>query len=69
MRRNKENSWADGNVLDRGAKESLVPPNELGHESHVWVGDLSSFPDVFEAFIQSYLLVEDHVAKDHGCGS
>ena len=67
VRRNQENSWTNWNVVDAVAKESFVPPDKLGHEGHVRVGDLSSFSDVFEAIIKSNLLREDHITKNH-CG-
>jgi hypothetical protein len=69
VRRNQENSWTNWDVVDAVAEESFVPPDKLGHEGHVGVGDLSSFSDVFEAIIKRDLLRKDHITKNHRGGS
>lgn len=46
-----------------------MPPNKLGHEGHVWIGNLSSLSDKLETFVKGDLLCKDHVAKNHRCRS
>ena len=60
--------WADKKysginryIIER-AVESLVEPNELCHEIHIWVGNLSSLSDVAEALIKSNLLFKYQIA-------
>lgn len=49
------------------AIESLVEPDKLGHESHVWISNLSPFSYELEAIFKSVLHGVYHVTKAH-CG-
>ena len=46
-----------------------MPPDELGHECHIRISNLSSFSDVLEPIVKRNLLGENHVAKNHGSRS
>ena len=42
-----------------------MEPDQLSHETHIWIGNLSSLPYVVESFLNSYFLCEYHIAETH----
>jgi hypothetical protein len=58
----QEYSWADRESLDGVAVQPLVEPNELCHESHVRIRNLSFLSDEAQALVKGDLLSEYHVA-------
>lgn len=46
-----------------------MEPNQLGHETHIRIGDLPSGSDVIESLFNRDFLSEDHIAEAHGRGS
>ena len=59
----QEYSWAHWYGLNGVAVQSLVEPDELRHESHVRVGDLTFLSDEAQPLIKGYPLCEYHVAQ------
>ena len=64
MGADQEYSWAYWYGLNGVAIQSLVEPDELGHESHVGIRDLAFLSDEAQALIKGYSLREYHVSKD-----
>lgn len=64
MGAHQEYSWADWYGFNGVAIEPFVEPDELGHEGHVWICDLSFLSDEAQALIKGYSLREYHVSKD-----
>ena len=62
MGADQEHSWAYWYGLNGVAIQSLVEPDELGHESHVGIRDLAFLSDEAQPLIKGDSLSEDHIA-------
>jgi len=53
-------SWADRDSFDRVTIQPFVEPNQLCHESHIGIGNLSFLSDKAQSLVKSDLLCKYH---------
>lgn len=65
MRTHQKDSWINWNRIDWITIESLVKPNELSHESHIWISDLSPFTNEIQTIVKSCFVGKNHICQAH----
>jgi len=69
MRTHQKDSWINWNRIDWITIESLVKPNELSHEGHIWISNLSSFTNEVQSIVKSCFICENHICQAHSSTS